>query len=229
MRDIKEDTYDLHSTIMHLGEMTVEDPMFGDFKLNVFPIVLCRDKVCLPSPFDLWSRNVDYMLSHIPACEGANNHYVTIDSKFFPTDGSLRREGVHIDGNLCVDDSFPFATWAGLESTPDGGYKKEWESEHHVGIYPGKYVSSSLGGIVCASSLYGCRAWAGENKACIGSGGEITNLDASQNATHFKKDNIYFMSSNTPHETIPIKKGMRRTLIRITLNHKYDNKLIKCR
>jgi hypothetical protein len=42
----------------------------------------------------------------------------------------------------------------------------------------------------------------------------------------FEKDQLYFMSSNTPHETLLITKGKRRTFLRITLNHNYQNESI---
>ena len=42
----------------------------------------------------------------------------------------------------------------------------------------------------------------------------------------FEKNQLYFMSSNTPHETLLITKGKRRTFLRITLNHNYKNESI---
>jgi hypothetical protein len=42
----------------------------------------------------------------------------------------------------------------------------------------------------------------------------------------FEKNQLYFMSSNTPHETLLISKGKRRTFLRITLNHDYQNESI---
>jgi hypothetical protein len=43
----------------------------------------------------------------------------------------------------------------------------------------------------------------------------------------FEKNQLYFMSSNTPHETLLISKGKRRTFLRITLNHNYQNEAIQ--
>jgi len=40
------------------------------------------------------------------------------------------------------------------------------------------------------------------------------------------KDECWFISSNTPHESLEISAGSRRSFMRVTLNCKYPNKLI---
>ena len=62
--------------------------------------------VSLPEGFKIWEDSFNEILKRIPLQEGANTHYVTIDTKFFTTDDFLRREGIHIDGNFCVDPYF---------------------------------------------------------------------------------------------------------------------------
>ena len=37
----------------------------------------------------------------------------------------------------------------------------------------------------------------------------------------FEANNLYFMTSNTPHETLTIPKGERRTFMRVTLDRRY--------
>lgn len=90
-------------------------------KLNLFPFENEGKHVQLPIGFQIWEDTLNEILKMIPLCDGANQHYVTIDSKFFSTADFLRREGVHADGNFCVDPNFKAATWAGSETPTWGG------------------------------------------------------------------------------------------------------------
>lgn len=223
----------INSTICSLGKLPVPNPEFGDMKLNIFPIKHLLAK--LPEQFKLWQSALDSILKYVPYVEYADTHYVTIDSKFFATDDFLRREGVHADGNFCVDPNFKNATWGGTTATWGGasynGYKviKDWELPYDIEIPLGEYITSEKGGIFCASSEVGCKAWSGEFYGEIGSGGDFSSM--SEQLTYdkeitFNKNQLYFMTSNTPHETLMNKKGQRRTFIRLTLNHEYPTNLI---
>lgn len=210
-----------------LCDYEVPDPKLGDFKLNVFPFNH-DEKIRLPDGFAKWEPVVNFMMDFVPIQEQALRHYVTIDSKFFTTDDFLRREGVHIDGNPCVDPNFIGSTWGGATwsgtSLVDGKVYTPFASPYNEEMPIGTYVSSELGGILCVSSLAGCEAWDGNIPDNVGSGGEYTpKYLINSNHHNLEANKIYFMSSNTPHQTLEIKKGSRRTLIRITLNHKYKN------
>ena len=92
--------------VENLGEVILPDPKHGDFKLSVMPFENNGEWVSLPEGFKIWEDSFNEILKRIPLQEGANTHYVTIDTKFFTTDDFLRREGIHIDGNFCVDPYF---------------------------------------------------------------------------------------------------------------------------
>jgi len=242
--------------------------------------------VSLPEGFKIWEESFNNVLKHIPLQEGANTHYVTIDTKFFTTDEFLRREGVHVDGNFCVDPNFrkmnelrtsdgsspdkifkaswggasPKPSWGGVIYKSDTDFKASWggsrpttwggiryagktyeakEDNSHVQmdwVLPYKitipisdYISEKKGGILTVSTEVGCQAWNGTFKGEILSEGSfelMTEQLTDDKKIIFEKDNLYFMSSNTPHETLLIKKGKRRTFLRITLNHNYLNENI---
>lgn len=312
--------------VKHLGEILLPDPEHGDFKLSVMPFENNGEWVNLPEGFKIWEETFNEVLKHIPLQEGANTHYVTIDTKFFTTDDFLRREGIHIDGNFCVDPYFTssiteMASWGGASYQHEGGrsswggasyqtpetsksswggagyspvksswggagytdnHKSSWggagysswggarhESfvlnpkleEKGNGIYKviregkfeampdnshvkmdwvlpykdivipvSEYVSNEKGGILTVSTEVGAQAWDGEFYGEILSEGAFDNmLDqlTDDRKKVFEKNQLYFMTSNTPHETLIIEKGKRRTFLRITLNHNYDNSLIK--
>lgn len=217
----------MQTKLITLEDISVIDAQYGDFKLQVFPF---NHKIgcSLPVGFKLWKNQIDHILSLIPLQESALTHYLTIDSKFFTTTEYQRREGIHIDGNFCVDPKFQWKTWGGTGwsgiSIENGKIVQAFESPYNIQIPFGQYVSESLGGIICASSQEGCEAWIGEIDNAVQDEGAYPE----QNLTHIqpkllKANTLYFMSSNTPHRTLLIPKGARRTLIRITLNHNYKN------
>jgi hypothetical protein len=281
------------TTIKGLGEVNLPDPEFGDFKLSVMPFENNGEWVSLPEGFKIWEESFNQVIKNIPLQEGANTHYVTIDTKFFTTDEFLRREGVHIDGNFCVDPNFRKlnettvedvldddylsdvedefkASWGGAEPKPSWGgaryededFKASWggaepqpswggarareyqyeakADNSHVKmdwVLPYKdvvipiadYVSECKGGILTVSTEVGCQAWSGEFYGEILGEGSFENMKeqlTDDRKVVFEKNQLYFMSSNTPHETLMISKGKRRTFMRITLNHEYRNSAI---
>lgn len=305
LSDIKDshliENVNLHRThIKNLGTVQLPDPEYGDLKLSVMPFENNGEWVSLPEGFKIWEESFNNVLKHIPLQEGANTHYVTIDTKFFTTDEFLRREGVHVDGNFCVDPNFREmnelrtsdgsspnkifkASWGGASPKPSWGgavYKAESENEpksknskvdfkaswggaspkpswggaiyrgvaatyeakednshvqmdwvlpYKITIPISDYISEKKGGILTVSTEVGCQAWSGTFKGEILSEGSfelMTEQLTDDKKIIFEKDNLYFMSSNTPHETLLITKGKRRTFLRITLNHNYLNENI---
>ena len=282
--------------VSNLGSFNLPDPQHGDLKLSVMPFENNGEWVSLPEGFKMWEDSFNDVLRHIPLEEGNNTHYLTIDTKFFTTDDFLRREGIHIDGNFCVDPYFTsvkemaswggasynnsswggakyepthksswggassagYSSWGGarsesfisnpkLEESSDGVYKviregkfetlpnnkhvkMDWVLPYDITIPISEYVSADKGGILTVSTEIGAQAWTGDFYGEVLSEGDFSNMEnqlTDENKVIFEKNTLYFMSSNTPHETLMIDKGKRRTFLRITLNHNYNNKLIK--
>lgn len=231
----------VHQTVIkQVGKINLPDPQFGDLKLSVMPFENNGKRIKLPVGFELWEDALNEILKGIPQCEGANTHYVTIDSRFFSKSDFLRREGIHADGNFCVDPNFKMATWGGTTTVETwGGAKfhpvlkvvKDWELPYEMEIPVGDYITEKKGGIFAVSTEIGCQGWQGEFYGEVGAEGDFTSMQdqlTDDKKVVFKKDTLYFMTSNTPHETLIIEKGKRRTFLRITLNHEYPNNLLPC-
>ena len=229
-----------HKTVIkELGKFMLPDPEFGDLKLSVMPFENNGGRIPLPKGFEIWEESLNKIMEQVPLVEGANTHYVTIDSKFFSRDGFLRREGIHADGNFCVDPSFKRATWGGLMAAPTWSGMSfdaenymavmDWVLPYDIKIPIGEYISSEKGGIFAVSTEVGCQGWHGdfhgrvESEGCYGFMHDQLTEDRK---VVFQKDVLYFMTSNTPHETLTISRGKRRTFMRITLNHEYPNKIL---
>jgi hypothetical protein len=245
----------ISTVIKKVGKMNLVDPQYGDMKLSVMPFENDGTRIFLPRGFEMWDDILNQIMKTVPYCEGANRHYVTIDSRFFSKADFLRREGIHADGNFCVDPNFVHATWGGTVIEPKetwggatvvpepketwGGAKyhakykvvKDWELPYDIEIPLGDYISDKKGGLFCIATEVGCQGWSGEFFGEVGPEGDCTNMSGQftdNRKTLFEKDTLYFMTSNTPHETLFIDKGKRRTLLRITLNHEYPNELLPC-
>jgi len=236
------------ATVVDMGYFPVEDPLYGNLTLNLFPFRLPCRRLLLPNEFKLWEPAINRLISIVTPQPEAPCHFITIDSQFFAVSDTLRREGVHMDGNFCVDPSFGGKTWGGAtptwggatprplnaptpvepaEPTPDDETRvadTPWVSPYN--LYPpyGQYISGDNGGILCVSSYSGCRVWEGEFPEPGDGGACDAALFSAEDAILFKAHNLYFMTSNTPHQSLPIPAGTRRTLFRLTLDHRFDNR-----
>ena len=232
----------IKTRINNLGNVCIPEPEQGDMKLSVYPFQ--QTKVDLPKYFKDYEDIVTDMMKHVPMEKGCERHFVTIDTKFFSQTECLRREGIHADGNFVVDPKFTGVvgwggtqpTWGGVkpeqgEIKPglNGHVKMDWVMPFPVHIPVGDYISDTKGGILCAATAKGCQAWEGNFQGEVGAEGDFSTMEkqlTEDKKVILQKDTLYFMSSNTPHETLPIYKGNRRTLIRITLHEEYPNNRI---
>lgn len=213
--------------IKQLGTMKVVDPDYGDLKLTVMPFIHSKG-IELPTAFRIWQQQVTDLLELIPIQLQAQQHYITIDSKYFTEDDYLRREGLHIDGNFCYDPNFSYATWGGTTwagtCIEDGEVITKFKSPFDIKIPLGAYVSESKGGLITVSSFGGCEGYAGIMPSHVGNEGAYSDEHIKHlEPVLFEANEINFMSSNTPHRTLMIPQGTRRTLLRITLDCNYDN------
>lgn len=275
--------YNLEVKTKLVGNIIMPDPDFGDFNLQMFPFNN-SENVKLPQQFSIWQETFDKIRKNIPIIDGDNTHFVTISSKFFGQPGTLRREGLHLDGNFCGDPEFSYATWGettttwgGVEpqretwggtTTTWGGVvpqretwggttttwggtsafnatgvkrinrndegwvaKKAWVDPFNTVVPIGEYISSELGGIFLLSSHPGCELFVDDLVGIdVGDSGNLEHqrdlIATASRSVVQGVDECWFISSNTPHESLPISAGTRRSFMRISLNCKYPNKLI---
>ena len=248
--------------------LMVPNQEIGNTRLNVMPFQHNQKEPILPIEYSKWEETLKEMLKYIPLQKNATQHYITICSDFFTESGTQRREGVHMDGNFCVDPDFvtkqntikmgwgtvpswgkmqptllsswggispkpePIQTWGGMSikeycEKPDNSHvKMDWVLPYSIVIPIAKYVSSTKGGLLVVSSDVGTKAWKGEFKCEVAAEGSFENMIEQltpDKEIYIPKNTLVAMSSNTPHETLHIEAGTRRTFMRITLNHNYDN------
>lgn len=223
-----------------LGPITIPEPDYGDLRLAVFPIIHGQP-ISLPSAFKPWENAVSQMMDTLPVQAGATQAYVTIDSKWFTTPDRLRREGVHMDGNFCADPQFLRndrtmagwgGGWSGLRALkhyeePDNSHVEiGFAIPYDLGVIPiGRYVSGHLGATVVATTIAGCDVWPGVYQGEVREGGDWSEmLDQLGAPQLIPAGRIVAMSSNTPHQSQITPAGVRRTLLRITMPHNWDNR-----
>lgn len=236
--------------IKKLGKMMVPNQSIGNTRLNVMPFEQTGEWVELPIEYKLWEPVLNKILEKIPLQKGATQHYITINSEFFTESGTQRREGIHIDGNFCVDPTFvdrsnkpirswggirpatPIETWGGLkiadleEKADNSHVEMGWVLPYNITIPIAKYVSDTKGGLFIVSSNIGTRAWEHTYPANVGPQGSLEHMQdtfTKESSINVPANQLVFLTSNTPHETLGIQAGERRTFIRLTLNHAYDN------
>jgi len=233
--------YDIEPRIKSMGSISVPDVDYGDLKLQVMPFNNER-AFKLPIAFSVWQSTFDELRSKIPLSSGLNNHHISIESRYFFLDDYLRREGLHIDGNFCLDDEFSYGEngeyRCGWGARPGWLYKsdkggmvgvEEFELPYSgMPIEQGKYVSSKLGGLVVLSKYAGCNVYTDKiANAFVGPGGDLEHYRSQLlKPKLIAADEVFFMTGDTPHESLKITKGNRRAFLRITLNHRYPNRLI---
>jgi len=112
---------------------------------------------------------------------------------------------------------------------PDNSHVRVgFQIPYDIVIPVGKYVSGTLGGTIVASSQVGCQAWSGTFIGRVEEGGSWENmLDQLGEPVVIEANRLYFMTSNCPHETLKLSAGTRRTFVRVTLAHNYDNTCLR--
>ena len=117
-----------------------------------------------------------------------------------------------------------------LTEQPDNSHViMNWKLPYDIVIPISKYVSGSKGGLFIVSSNVGTKVWDGKFKGRVGPLGSFESMKnqlTDDRKQLVPKNELVFMTSNTPHESLLVKAGERRTFMRLTLNHNYNNKAI---
>lgn len=244
----------INTQIKNFGKLNIPNQDIGNTKLNVMPFEQTKGWVKLPLEYIKWEKTLNEILKYVPLQEGATQHYITINSDFFTEDGYQRNEGAHMDGNFCVDPTFvdkknqTIKGWAGTSPTPQPGWSNmlpserileeradnshvimDWALPYDIVIPISKYISDTKGGLFIVSSNIGTKAWNGKFKGHVGPLGSFSDMKeqlTKNNEKYIPANELVFMTSNTPHESLLIPKGERRTFMRLTLNHNYNNSQI---
>lgn len=154
----------------------------------------------LPRHLKRWDETVDQMLEGI---DSDDKIFIMIDQSVVQAGTPHRRPGIHVDG-----------VWNAESGWDNGG---RWNG---VGSHGGHVIGSEdRQGIVLASSVQGCAAYSGEIDGHPKDGGDCSHLDVSS-LTRVELDPYVTYAGDSLtmlHESIPLPKTERRTLVRLNV------------
>lgn len=186
-----------------------------------------RKEIGLPPSMSHWQATVDSMLEGIDA-DGPI--YLMVDQKVLRAGDLHRRPGVHVDGywhpaiqahggghKMSAHGSVP----------PSPGHRPEPYRHHAISVKgrwdkPGNDWShadfSEPEGIILASSVQACRAYAGEYVGMPGDGGDYSHLNTGDlSRVDLMPGIVYAGNVSMLHETLPVTHDCTRTLVRLNV------------
>ncbi len=157
-------------------------------RVYMLPFLKSDGEVLLPARLSRWLPTVSAMLEGI---ESKRKMYLMIDQSEVKAGASHRRGGPHIDGNW---DEF-----GGGECDPED------------------FDDTEL--VILASDVVGCIAYTGKYpRSDFGPGGDCSKMDLSHmEKTTLKAGYAYVGTVATIHESVPIERACKRTLVRINV------------
>ena len=127
--------------------------------------------------------------------------FVTIHEAVVEKNRTLRRGGIHIDGNY-------FLTGELTGAWRVGGY---WGTDREF---------SRHGGMIIVSNTAHCKAWLGEFEGQPGYGGSCDHMVdqlTSKEEILMEPNQAYLTNSTCVHESLPVEETVFRRMVRITL------------
>ena len=165
-------------------------PAFTGERIYMMPFLNGREHPGL----ERWQKTIAAMLKGIPVgvlC------YLMVDQSTVEPGQPQRRPGVHVDGNWTAESGW----------TIGGGL---WKELQDVGYLPES--------IVLASNIEGCVGYTGVFEGRPGPGGNCSHIDISGGQKVALKPNLAYRGNVTfLHESTPILKGGKCTLVRINV------------
>ena len=191
----------------------VEFPDFDpDTRVIMMPF-LFGVRASLPAMLDEWGDLITSLTA--PYTEECGKvGYVSIDQKLLRPGETLRRPGKHMDGSPIVADAHPGSPRPGPPWAP--GTMPEITAWAPSG--PPTWASHR-GGMIMASSTYGCDTWVGEFTGVPGIDGECDHL--AEQCTEEKRVPLsakvaYWANGTCVHESLPMLVQTERQWIRIS-------------
>jgi hypothetical protein len=153
----------------------------------------------LPSQYARWQNTVDQMLEGISPPVGV---YLMVDQGEVRCGESLRRPGLHVDGNWIAEFGRHGHMHASRWDHPRPGFK------HH------SYTPEA---IILATDVLGCRSYVGDFDAVIGSGGECEADTSRMHAVDLEPFCAWTGNVTMLHESIPMQRATKRTVVRLNV------------
>lgn len=173
----------------------------------------------LPTHLNHWQETVDSMLDGINTDQPI---FIMVDQSIVKSNTSHRRPGPHIDG-YWIEASNSHGGGGRHSSISTGSHSSQpihlmnangqWES--------GGWNSIDLStpeSIILASNYSSCKGYIGDWEGDLGDGGDCSNVDLSNLEQIMLESNIAYRGNvGFIHESLPVKKEVFRTLVRLNL------------
>jgi hypothetical protein len=154
----------------------------------------------LPSQYSRWQHTVDQMLDGITPTHG---YYLMVDQGEVRAGDSLRRPGLHVDGNWIAELGRHGHRHASRWDHPRPGFK------HHT------YTPEA---IILATDVLGCRSYVGEFETDIGPGGECDAVNtAGMHHVDLEPFRSWVGNVTMLHEALPMPSAVKRTVVRLNV------------
>ncbi len=220
----------LSSIVQERGHVTF--PTFHGERVYMLPF---RKADGLPPHLSRWQPTVDAMLEGVDV---AGPIYLMIDQSNVAPGAAHRRPGVHIDGywvpalsahdatgghgsgppaqgghsSSCRHGSVPTSGGHGSHGSHGGSRSMSGGTWHPGATY------DQAEGIILASDVQGCRAYAGSFNGVPASGGDCAHVDLSGlEVVDCRPHRVYAGNVTMLHESLPIESGALRSLVRLNV------------
>jgi hypothetical protein len=171
-----------------LSTLTEVGPVtFPAFRGERHYMIPFKQRDGLPPHLRHWQPTVDAMLAGVRT-EGPI--YLMVDQSRVEAGQTQRRPGLHVDGN-----------WIAATAS-HGGHR-------HANYAPET--------VILASDVEGCRAYVGEFDVMPSDGGDCSHFTPDAAPVTLRPHVAYAGNASMLHESIPLRHGARRTLVRLNV------------
>lgn len=190
---------------LRLGNVSFPTP--NDININMMPFII-GDPASIPQEYRQYEELLRRCQGYNCSSEQGKIGYLTIQESLVHGGESQRRPGLHLEAPGLV-------TISGGKNVIQIEFESHW-GRGDIDFYP---VDKMQGGIYMASTLSdSCRVWnARIDKPCdvVGHLGDVEHLrDFLDAGTNMKKNELFWITDVTPHESLPLKEDQYRQYFR---------------
>lgn len=169
----------------------------------------------LPKKLKHYQTTVDQMLDGI---DTDDDIYLMVDSSIVQANTLHRRGGKHIDGYWCDSDGHRGTGHRSISC------HSPFPPTHKPSLFYDDWSNATLDhpeSLLLASNYEACKGWVGNYSGIILDGGDCSNINTdAMEEIYLQANTVYKANVGFIHESIPVNKTVKRTLIRLNLkNH----------
>lgn len=172
-------------------------------------------KLGLPERYARWQPTVDAMLSELDHSNPNGCIYLMVDQAIVKAGETHRRGGPHIDGNW-LPTAGSHGTGTGRHGVTNGRHGTGRHGTNNGNDWAVKNLAPEA--IVLASDVTGSCAYVGEIDGDPAVGGDCSHLELSKLKRRVLRGGTAYIGNVTMiHESIPVKRNCKRTLVRLNI------------